>query len=209
MRTLAGGGRSQTLADAIERELAAGAGAIISFGIAGALTSDLGPGALIAASTVVGTAENFPVDARWTSALLRLLPEAIPAPLAGRDRVIAEPEAKSRLRVETGASAVDMESHVAARLAAEHGLPFAALRAVADPLTRTLPPAALIGLRADGGIDLHAVMRSLAQRPSQLQQLFSIALDTRRALRALGGARRLLGSRLGYADLDELVLHVI
>ncbi len=102
-----------------------------------------------------------------------------------------------------------MESHVAARVAAEHGLPFFALRAIADPLARTLPPATLIAMRPDGGIDLHAVMRSVAHRPRQLPQLMRIGLDARRALGALARGRRLLGDRLGYADLDELVLHVI
>ncbi|MGI9026892.1 MAG: phosphorylase [Burkholderiaceae bacterium] len=209
VRTLAGGARSRALANAIERELAAGAAAIISFGVAGALTSDLAPGALIVASTIVGDAENFPVDAEWASALLRRLPTAIHAPLAGRDSVVADPESKSRLHIETGASAVDMESHVAACIAAEHGLPFVALRAIADPLARALPQAALIAMRFDGGVDLRAVMQSVARRPHQLPQLLRIALDMRRALSALARGRRLLGDRLGYADLDELLLHVI
>ncbi len=206
---MAGGGSSLALANAIERELAAGAAAIISFGIAGALVSQLAPGALIVASTIVGSAENFPVDAQWTSALLRRLPAAIEAPLAGRDTLVGDPDSKARLHTETGASAVDMESHIAARAAAEHGLPFVALRAIADPLARTLPPAALIAMRADGGIDLHAVLRSVAHSPRQLPQLLRIALDAQRALGTLARGRRLLGNRLGYADLDELVLHVI
>ena len=209
VRTLAGGGRSRALAHAIEREVAAGAAAIISFGVAGGLISALAPGALVVASTIVGAAENFPVDAEWTGALLRLLPSAINAPLAGCDTVVGDPDSKSRLHTQTGASAVDMESHIAARVAAAHGIPFVALRAIADPLARVLPPAALVAMRDDGGIDLRAVMRSVAHGPLQLPQLARIALDARRALSALGRARRRLGNGLGYADLDELVLHVI
>ena len=206
---MAGGGCSLALANDIERELAAGAAAIISFGVAGALMSQLAPGALIVASTIVGAEENFPVHAEWTSALLRRLPAAVNAPLAGSDAVVGDPDSKSRLHTQTGASAVDMESHIAARVAAEHGLPFVALRAIADPLSRTLPPAALIAMRADGGIDIHAVMRSLAHTPHQIPQLLRLALDMQRALSALASGRRLLRNRLGYADLDELVLHVI
>ena len=209
VRTVAGGGRSIALASAIEREVAAGAKAIISFGVAGALTPALGPGSLIVASAVVCTAGSYPVHAEWTSALLRRLPNAISAELAGSDTVVADPIGKARLHAQSGAIAVDMESHIAASIAAEHGLPFAALRAIADPLARTVPPAAAIALRAEGGIDMLAVLRSLAHTPRQFPLLLRIAFDARKALGALARGRRLLGDRLGYADFDELLLHVI
>ena len=67
----------------------------------------------------------------------------------------------------------------------------------------------MIAMRADGGIDLIAVLRSLARTPSQLSQLLRIGFDAQVALRKLGRCRRLLGDRLGYANLDELLLHVI
>ena len=209
VRTLAGGGRSIALVRAIELEVAAGVGAIISFGVAGALVPALEPGALIVASAVVGAQGRFPVHAEWTAALLRKLPTAIGATLAGSDSVVADPSGKQRLHAQTGASAVDMESHIAARIAADRGLPFAALRAIADPSARSLPPAALVALRADGSIDALAVLRQLAHQPRQLSGLLRIAFDTQKALSALGRGRRLLGDRLGYADLDELLLHVI
>lgn len=207
--TVACGGRSIALASIIEREIAAGAKAIISFGIAGALIPVLSPGALVVASAVVSRDGSFAVDADWTRALLRLLSGAISAPLAGSDAVVADPVDKARLHELTGACAVDMESHVAARIAAEHGLPFAALRAIADPLARTLPPAAKIALTAKGDVDVLAVLGSLARTPRQLPRLLHIAFDTQKALGALARGRRLMGSRLGYTDLDELSLHVI
>lgn len=209
MRTVTGGGRSTALASAIEREVAAGARAIISFGVAGALMPTLVAGALVVASEVVGPEKKFPVHAEWTRVLLRRLPAAINAVLAGNDDVVADPISKARLHLKTGASAVDMESHIAARSAAEHGLPFAALRVIADPLTRTIPPAGMIAMRADGSIDFFAVLRSLALRPSQLPQLVRIGFDAQTALRSLDRGCGLLGDRLGYADLDELLLHVI
>ncbi len=57
---------------------------------------------------------------------------------------------KQDLARTTGAAIVDMESGLAARVAAENELPFAALRVVADPHDRALPPAAQILLRHDG-----------------------------------------------------------
>ncbi len=209
VRSLSGGGRSIDLARAIEREVAAGARAIISFGVAGALIPTLVPGALVVASEVVGPEGKFPVHVEWTGALLQRLPAAINAALAGSDAIVADPASKARLHATTGASAVDMESHVAARIATEHGLPFAALRAIADPLARTIPPAAMIAMRADGRFDLISVLRSLARTPSQFPQLLRIGRDAQTALRNLGRGRRLLGDRLGYADLDQLLLYVI
>jgi nucleoside phosphorylase len=57
---------------------------------------------------------------------------------------------KRALRAETGALAVDMESHVAARVAARRGLPFAVVRVISDSADEALPPAAQIGMKPDG-----------------------------------------------------------
>ena len=64
-------------------------------------------------------------------------------------------------------------------------------------------------MREDGGVDLPAVLGSIARSPLQLPELLRIGLDSRRALSALRESRRLLGDRLGYADLDELLVDVI
>ena len=52
-----------------------------------------------------------------------------------------------RLHQQTGAIAVDMESHVVADAAARHGVPVAAIRVVIDPAERTIPRSALAGTR--------------------------------------------------------------
>jgi len=57
-----------------------------------------------------------------------------------------------------------------------HGVPFAACRVIIDPAERTLPPAALVGMRADGRPDVFAVVRSLCQQPRQM--FFILALST-------------------------------
>jgi adenosylhomocysteine nucleosidase len=94
-----------------------------------------------------------------------------------------------------------MESQIAAELAARHRLPFAALRVIADPVERQLPPAALVGMRQDGEIDLAAVIASLARNPTQLRALMGLAFDTKRAFAALLRCNDLLGPRLGFGDL--------
>ena len=209
VRTVAGGGRSDALAATIEREIAAGCCALISFGIGGALSEALVPGSIVVASAVLHDSTTHAVDERWSRALMRGLPTAVLAPLAGSDSVLLEAADKAALHSKTGAAIVDMESHIAARLAAEYRLPFVALRAVADPAGRSLPPAASIAMRAGGGIDYAAVLRSLIGDPRQLPRLLRIGLDAQRALRSLDRAHRALGVRLGYADLDQLPLDVV
>jgi hypothetical protein len=100
-----------------------------------------------------------------------------------------------------GTVAVDMESHIAAEAAARLSAPFAAARVISDAADRDLPPAVLVGLRADGAMDLLAVLRSLAQRPGQFAALLRTGRDARRAFRSLADGRRLLGPRIGFPDL--------
>ena len=210
VRALAGGGDPVALASAIEQEIATGACALISFGIAGALAPTLAVGSVLVARSVwVGNSCRLDTDVGWSSALLRLVPQAIAADLLGSDTVIAEPHQKADLHARTNAVAVDMESRVVATVAARHSLPFVAFRVIADPAERQVPPAARVAMRPGGGIDLPKVLQSLGREPRQLADLIRIALDARQALGVLRRSRRRLGDRLGYLDLNQLSLHVV
>ncbi len=110
----------------------------------------------------------------------------------------------SSVRTKDGRFPTDTESHVAARIAAAHRIPFAACRAVIDPAHSVLPPAAVFGLRHDGTPDVIAVLRSLARQPNQLPALARTALDARIAATALRRGRRLLGAGLGFPYFEEL-----
>ncbi len=191
--TVAGGGDAARLALLLRAALGRGAGAVVSFGIAGGLAPGLAPGAVLIASAVHDGADRLPADPAWTERLALLLPNARRCDLAGVDAAVAGPDDKAALRRRTGAAAVDMESHVTARLASLYGVPFAALRVVADPAERTLPPAALVGMRPDGTTDLGAVLGSLGRRPRQLPSLIRTGLDARAAFAALAASRRALG----------------
>jgi hypothetical protein len=59
------------------------------------------------------------------------------------------------------------------------------LRAIADPATRTLPPAALIALNSTGEIALRPILASLAGNPLQLPALIALATDVAKARKAL------------------------
>lgn len=209
VRTVVGGGRADALAAAIEREIQAGARAVISFGVAGALIDDLRPGALVVADAVLDGSIRYPVHAGWSNAIADRLTGARRMPVAGSGSIVASVAEKAALCAASGAGAVDMESHIAAGLAARYDLPFTVLRAIADPAARALPAAALIAMNAKGGVDLRGVLWSLMRDPLQLPRLLRIGLDAQRALRGLDRAHRALGVRLGYPDLEELPLDVV
>ena len=70
-----------------------------------------------------------------------------------------------------------MESHIAARAALVHGLPFAALRVVSDDAQRTLPPAAQVAMHPSGGINMPAVLGSVLRAPMQVLPLIRTAWE--------------------------------
>jgi hopanoid-associated phosphorylase len=189
------------LAAALESAVARGASGIISFGVAGGLAPNLVVGDWVAAAAIRTANQVFPTDKPWTRALLERLPQAVHAQILGMDSPVADPLEKQALHAETGAAAVDMESHIAARIAARHGIPFVACRTIIDPAHKPLPPAALIGLRPDGTADISAVFLSVIQKPGQLPTLVRTARDAWIARAALQRGRQLLGAGLGFPNL--------
>jgi len=169
--------------------LPTGVGAVLSFGIAGGLDPSLRPGDLVVASRVRGPGGAYLADPAWAAALARATGARLGI-LAGAAAAVATPAAKRALRDATGALAVDMESEAVAAFAALHSLPFAALRAVADPADAVVPRAALVGLDADGRAAPGRVLLALLRRPGELRPLLRVAADARTALAAL---RRVAG----------------
>ncbi len=121
------------------RQLAAkGARALISFGPAVGLAPLLRPGDLVVAECVVlPSGETIATDPVWRSELVRGLGvvglDLTVARLAGRDQPAASVHEKRGLFRATFAAALDSESHAIAEEALAHGLPFLAVRAVAEP----------------------------------------------------------------------------
>ena len=180
---------------------------VISFGIAGGLDPTLRSGDVVVATEVLSG------DTRWLAGLA-LNEELIASValgsrrvvrggLAGVEQMVVAQSRKAALRSETGAAAVDMESHIAAAYAAEAGLPFAALRVISDPASRALPALARSAIKPNGEIDLRKVLSGVARNPLTLRALVSTGIDFNRALRSLRGCRGFLlgGEGLVTADI--------
>lgn len=185
-----GGGTATGAEAAAGRAIAAGASALVSFGLAGGLDPALRPGALVVPTAVLDRGVSFAAD----PALLAWLGGATPHRLLAVERVAADAATKRRLWQQTGAAALDMESGAVARVAVAQGFRFAVLRAICDPAERDLPPAARAALDAGGGIGLAPVAGSIVARPGQIPALWRLAADAAAARRAL--ARRVAEVRV-------------
>ncbi len=165
-----------------------GVGALLSFGLAGGLVPSCDSGTVIVADAVIAGSETLPCDPRLLEALSRELPVAAVGRIVGSGAAVLTVEDKAALAERSGALAVDMESHAVARAARDAGLPFAVLRAVADPADRAIPSFALAGLHADGTVGAWPVVKGLLRRPWCLSAILRLGRDSKAAHRALGQA---------------------
>lgn len=164
-------------AEAAARELAGlGVSALLSVGLAGALAPGLAPGDLLVPGSILGPdGASFTAAAELAASLgLQLSGHR----LLGWEEIVATPQAKQALCAATGADAVDMESHRVALAAQGLGLPFLAIRVIADPADRAIPPAASDSVRPDGTVDVGRTLRRLVGRPQDLPALIRLGRDS-------------------------------
>ena len=203
---LSGGGSRAGLEQQLSAVDVSSFQAVVSFGIAGALDPGLRVGDVLFATEIRDGQRHWPTSpgfrATWMEKLGSAQMPLIECQIAGVDAPLLTPAAKRALLAESGAGAVDMESHIAAAFAARHALPFGALRVVSDRADHVLPPAAGIAMRPDGSIDMMGVVRSLARDPRQIPGLVATARDAAVAFRVLGRVGRLLALGGGLLGLD-------
>jgi adenosylhomocysteine nucleosidase len=177
-------GRARTGASQLA---ARGARAIISFGPAVGLAPVLRPGDLVVADCVVlPSGATIATDLAWRTQLVRCLSPLNPslkvARLAGRDRLAASVGEKRAVFQATFAAALDSESHAVAEVAQAAGLPFLALRAVADPAEQSRPAAAYRPARGDA---YAASLLAGLSRPWELPAVWRFTRNGRAALATL------------------------
>jgi adenosylhomocysteine nucleosidase len=197
---VAGGGDAAELTkklDALHGDITG----VISIGLGGALSPHLKVGDVVIGERILSSSDVFRCDNLWRVALAAKLPTAHQGPIAGSDVILESRETKAALFLSSGALVVDMESQVAARFAAARGLKLAVLRVISDDASHTLPPAALVAMRPDGGIALGRVLWSLAKNPLQFGALIRTGRTSSRAFAELLRCRDLLGPALGGVGL--------
>ncbi|MFO7287528.1 MAG: hypothetical protein LOD94_11845 [Gammaproteobacteria bacterium] len=193
---VSGPGKARATA-AAESAIAAGAAGLVSFGLAGGIAPDASPGRLLLPRAVlVPDGRRFEVDTPWRARIADALGRGFDVddrPLLAADEIVGTPEAKARA-AETGAAAVDLESGALAEAASRAGLPFVALRAVADGPRDALPPNIADWVDADGRSRLAPVVGA-ALSPSRWHGLVTLASRYGSARRTLERAASILAER--------------
>jgi uridine phosphorylase len=169
-------------------ELAAGdSSCLVSFGIAGGLADGLPPGTVILTGEVLSARGHWVAEDGFRRQLSDLAAAigAVEGRLFGANAVLASRWDKEQAWQATRALAVDLESGIVAEIASARGIPFIALRAIADDARCDLPPAALLPLTPSGRPEVLSVLAALLRRPGQIGGVIALGLATRRALAAL------------------------
>jgi hopanoid-associated phosphorylase len=192
------GGRPEKAAELSDYLLKAGAEALVSFGVAGGIDPGLAPGDLVIGTSVDLGGASLKTDEAWVKRLSNALPKARTGIVCGAQEAALTVAAKTALQAESGGLVIDLESGAVAEACAAKGVPFAVLRAVADPADRAIPAFALKGLAEDGRTKALPVIIGLLGRPWELPALLGLARDNRAALLSLRAAARLLDATLGF-----------
>jgi hopanoid-associated phosphorylase len=200
------GGRAALLRDSLERAMTKNTAGIISIGIAGGLSPSLKSGDCVIACEIVSEGQHIPTDAFWRQRLAARLPDAVVAPIAGSQGIVLGRTSKADLFRATGANAVDMESHSVARFAGEHRIPFAALRAIADPAASELPALVAGAITPAGRVNLLGVLKAVLFDPRQVPALIRTARESKAGFDALLRCRDVLGPGLAGPDGSQLAL---
>ena len=184
-------GASTDRAAARARQLVeSGVEALLSFGIAGATDTGLQSGDLLIAREVTDDElDLYPCDGDWQERLCAALDEArVPyrrARLLGSRKLWRDSGDKEAIAAMTEAQGVDMESGAVAAVAAEAGLPFLAVRAIADTARDDLPALVENAVRPDGMPAIGRAVAGLIRRPWELRAVLRLARQSELALARL------------------------
>jgi adenosylhomocysteine nucleosidase len=171
----------------------AGVAALMTFGLAGGLDPRLAAGSVLLPAAVVARDGTRLSTARaWRerlSASLRAHCDVREGSLLTNDCSIDSPQGKADAFRDTGASAVDMESLIVARIAADHELPFLCVRVIVDTAADSLPNA-VVAASGAGGIQIGRLIGGLLRAPGDVAALIRLARRYRHAMQALRGVAR-------------------
>lgn len=184
-----GGVGTRAASNAARRLVERGATCLASWGSAAGLDPSCAAGTVVLPQTVVIPGEGtYETDRTWHHRLLERLGNHVPLStgrLIHSVELLETPAAKLRLFRQEGAVAADMESGAVARLAAEHELPFIAIRVVLDPAGTTLPRAIAANTDDQGRLHTGALCRHALCSPWDWPRFFRLALSYRVAGRAM------------------------
>lgn len=181
--------RAQAAAEAL---LGMGAQRLLVWGTAGGLAPALRPGCVVLPELVRDAeGRSYVLDAEWREELKGAVAPGLTftnAAIVSVDSPVVTRTQRHALAESSGAAAVDMETAAVARIAQQHAVPCAAVRAIADPLELELP-GVILAARCDRLLPLEIPLRLLL-RPNEVPAIRDLS-------RAFSAARSSLESIAG------------
>lgn len=175
-----------------------GCDALLSFGVAGALSPELSVGDIVVARGVIDEdGQRLESAETWKTNVfdgLTTMNGAVKEGwIYGSDTEIGTARMKSELFQRSRALCVDMETHRMAQVAAISSTPFLAIRAISDDSERALPSVALGVIGANGKPIITRIIKGLLSNPQQIPQLIALSKNLDTALAELRRVSRLIG----------------
>jgi adenosylhomocysteine nucleosidase len=191
---LSGIGRAAAAA-AAQALIDAGVSALMTFGMAGGLDPALKCGSVVIPSELLSSdGARYAASRAWreqVAAAVSPLCAVSEGNLLTSSHAIETPADKAAAFRTTGAAAVDMESVAVAEIAAQHHLPFIAVRVIVDTAADMLPRAVVAASRA-GRVQFARLIGGLILAPREIAALVRLAQRYRIAMRSL----RVVGAHL-------------
>lgn len=191
LATLSGAG-PENARSAAQLLMEQGAKRLLSWGCAGALDKHLHPGDLyIPEYFAAADGQQYAADEHWRQQAFIALEEYFRSVRIGggtlleSQRIVASSDEKTDMHQRSGAQLVDMESCACAAEAAQTGLPFLAIRAVADSATLDLPPAIAVAMQNNGQVAIGKLLFNVLQRPQQIPGLMRLGMHFHAAKKSL------------------------
>jgi adenosylhomocysteine nucleosidase len=151
---------------------------VLTCGFAGGLNLDLKLGEVV--FELAGTAANNQKLADGLTAA-----GAKPIKFFCADRIATTVAEKQKLRDETGADAVEMESAAIHAVCRERGIPCATVRVISDPADEDLPLDFNALTKPDKSLDFSKLARAIAKSPWKIGALMKLQKKTSFAARQL------------------------
>ncbi len=150
--------------------VSSGAQALLSWGTAAALSSELSPGSLLLPSKVIAAdLSTVAVSRDWHETLHRHLHtrcSVCTRPIAEAEKILYTASEKQALLERSATVAADMESAALGMFAHASGVPFAVLRVIADSADMRLPAWLPQSLDEAGGVRIGTLLFNLLKHPA-------------------------------------------
>lgn len=196
----AGGKNAQAAAKLL---VAKGASALISWGCAAGLAATLKPGELVLADSLLDSDyQRVPFDLRWQQHTKTVLAKTLSVQtgcLVESKQLVSSTQDKKQLHTATNAAILDMESVAVAKVALHYQMPFLAIRAVADPVSMSLPHAVQHALNDQGEIELGKLGWFLITHPSEIVGLIKLGLHFSAAKKTLARVATQLDTIINFS----------